>query len=204
MALNSISTRWPSVGGVKIPKGPPKRADIKQKELWPAIKAFARLTAHFEVSGALREIPAATIEQLKTDRFLKYAFYPLIDHDLTATYFFGVPRQELLKILKDPSKLTDEVLYRGLGLYLNNFIGYMPDGAYRKGFIKDALQIQEICRLVDDTLAASNQSREAEEKRIAADKEKVAFSDRLAYFRFCLDVFDQLVEAGQSPEKLRE
>jgi len=173
----------------------------------------------------LPSLPAATVEKLRTDPHFRYIFYRLDNHSVVygSHPFDQAARERLAAALRDPDAATDSDLYIGLAAYLNNFIGYMP-----QGFKRVSLEIQAeffasmpdivagykaVMRDVDNALQemgllekALTLAKESDDERIAASKEPDAepsFQRRAEFMKLCLVVFNRLVERhGYTPERL--
>lgn len=182
----------------------PERTDF----LIQALLDFARYVG-------LESIPASTITSFQENHYLKYCFIGLIDDHQSMyshrSYRKG-PKADLSRkaeklrerwkeCLLDPNKLTDRDLQRGLASYINNFVEFMPGGEFRqiapseRGYVKKKL---DVMRVIDEVLAWNGFRDQAERLGAAARKELAEnpqqYPARIAYFKFCLEIFHHLVE----------
>ena len=166
-----------------------------------AVFKFAKLTG-------LTSIPAQTIERLKTDPYYKYCFSLLNnDYKIYRSSDAAQVQARLKAILLDPELANDRDLFFGVRDHLNNFPGHMPGGLYREQFATLLDQFPEYDRsfqAVDGILGTKREieltlRKEAEQERC---EDEANFTKRAAYLKFCLGIFDALVERGFSPEEL--
>jgi hypothetical protein len=214
-AFNRIRPGAYPLGRWKSPS-PPGRIE----EPLRALVCFARYMG-------LPSIPEKTVEKLRTDPYFRYIFYKL---DQSSVVYGTHPidkdvRERLAAALRDPDAATDSDLYIGLAAYLNNFIGYMP-----QGFKRVSLEIQAeffasmpdivagykaIMRDVDKALQEMGLLEKAfllakgsdDERKLELELEDQpalpSYQKRAEFMQLCLMVFNRLVERhGYTPEKL--
>ncbi len=164
----------------------------------------------------LEKIPSETIKKLNSDPYFIYCFVPLcaitsIDNIYRNPPFIPQNTAEkidrLKSLLKDPNKLTEEDLCLGLTAWMNNFSANMPGGDNRD-FPPNALspRKKDIFEAINHILEQEKTQEEHSLLAAAYHKEKKKQTNRigprLAYLKFCLNVFDQLRQQDFSHQEL--
>ncbi|MFC1568269.1 hypothetical protein ACFL37_01060 [Candidatus Margulisiibacteriota bacterium] len=185
-----------------------------------AIKDFGRY-------NGINFMPRATIDRLRTDRYFRYCFAPLVTehHNLyqaegLASELLSVTRQRLVRLLKDPGSVTDKDIFFGIDKYLNNFVGSMPGGYKRVNYVRypDIYEGKKplfdlIDRILQDqgwAQRAAGLVNEIEQERSGPKQNgtiilepRENYSKRLEHRQLCLEVFLILVnEHGHRPIEL--
>jgi len=186
------------VGQQKEPGRPPVSHEYDNPFL--KVAKFARFMG-------LTSIPAATITKLKTDPYYRYCFYRLKEGSFFTEPYSAPARARLKEILLDPAAADDKDFFWGVRLYLNNFPGHLPGGAYRVqyGDLLDRFPSFRRFFSAVDGLIGEGGHRTALSLLAAANNEKgneTDFSRRAAYLRFCLRAFNELVARGFTPQEL--
>jgi len=169
------------------------------------------LVLNFARFVGLDSIPAATVEKFRSDPDYRYCFYRLKG---AGKSFYTDPcdlpvRERLKTILLDPAAANDRDYYLGVRVYLNNFTGHLPGGAYRVQYgnrLSEFPSFVSFFRAVDSTLGEGG-LRSARFFCERAEQERTDdqnnFAARAAYYRFCLQLFKALVDSKQfTPEQL--
>jgi hypothetical protein len=205
MRLSTAAFNWlPSRALIIAKQSVPGRAPVNHLHDNPVITI-----AKFARFMGLTQIPAGTVEKLKTDPYYKYCFF-ILRNDYSIYGVTNAPQVQarLKELLLSPEAVTDRDLYFGIRDYMNNFPGYMPGGFYRTQYEQYLNEFPEFAgpfKAVNSILGTKEREK-AQELLAAADQERcddeANFSRRLAYLRFCLGCFELLMKRGFSPEEL--
>ena len=152
-------------------------------------------------------IPAATMEKLRTDPYYKYCFYQLRYADTVyepISQNRAIARARLKAILLKPELFNDNDLSLGLREYLNNFPAYFP-GGYKSAYYQapdGPTSNRDVFEAVNKVLGEEGKAT-ALALRQAIQGEFQMGEKHAAYFKFCLGVFDTLVQRYRfAPERL--
>ena len=196
-AFNWLPSKAVFIGRQKEPGRPPVHHQYDNPFL--AVVKFARFVG-------LTEIPAKTIEMLKTDPYYKYCFYKLLKAGSiynTKSELWAADRERLKAILIDPASHNDKDVFFGLRDHMNNFPLYFPGEETRRSYEADPANcsyMYPVFRSIDRALGesglitTSSLSRAAKDERMRGDEE---YGQRAAHLKFCLGVFNALVDSGQ-------
>lgn len=160
----------------------------------------------FACAMGLCELSAKTVRALREHPYYRYVFYGIFRHGDTIsddTFFAEHDRPRLLELLRDPDLLTDQDVYHGLRNYINNFIGYLPGGHYRS---LDNPLVRPVVKAVDRVLQQIGRDEtgvlilrlKMEQERHCHEE----YTDRAAYMKLALRVFDLVVKEGFDPADL--
>ena len=178
-----------------------------------AIKNFARW-------AGLQSLPCETVKKLnQKDDYFIFCFSVLISDPISLIIEGSVTGKEIkqryLTLLKDPKSATAADLFKGLYAFLGNFSGFMPGGCHRFNYQRCPHLYQEkkpIFDLVDLILSENGMRAKAERLHAEVEKEESGiiaaakaavksdrlpveiFDKRIECFKFCLNIFEQLVE----------
>ncbi len=188
---------------------------VRPPQEWRRI--FARAIGTFARWAGLRVLTPETTRRLyhKDDEYI-FCFGALISDPASIMIKDSsagrIRKERYLVLLKYPALANHADLFRGLQDFLGNFTSYMPQGSHRvwqsrnPGFFQDKKQIFD---LIDRIIAERDLKAKEEELRSAAAGEEPMihpyslksgnipvenFEKRIAYFRFCLGLFELLVE----------
>ncbi len=204
-----------------------------RKRLEPNPSAdILRTIVNFARFHRLRTIPARTVERLITDPDFKYAFSMSICYcSIFKTDESGKEQSDKFKkAVRFPSSVTAREIVEGMICYLNNFIGYLPGGSWRQEHFGQALILKpkqkEIIEKVDLLLKEGDMVEKLRVLAEAATREdepipftspeviaepnedmppvlNARYAKRLEYLRFCVGLFDAMIERfGFTPEDL--
>jgi hypothetical protein len=101
------------------------------------LRALVNYTRYMQTQAEERQeltsIPALTVEKLKNDPYFKYVFSRVMYHRdvYKPESWLGKSVREVLdKAISDPASVSEESLYKGIQLYIGNFMHNMPRGLY--------------------------------------------------------------------------
>lgn len=169
--------------------------------------------------------PERTAEKLRTDPYFRYIFYRLDNHSVVygSHPLDQEARERLVAALRDPAAAADSDLYIGLAAYLNNFIGYMPQGFKRvsleiqaeffasmpdivagyKAIMRDVDKALEEMGLLEKAFTLAKESEDERKFELVAQPDLPSYQKRAEFMQLALTVFNRLVERhGYAPEKL--
>jgi hypothetical protein len=173
----------------------------------------------------LPSIPEKTVEKLRTDPHFRYIFFKL---DQSSMVYGRHPmdkevRERLVAALRDPAAATEMDLYLGLAAYLNNFIGYMPQGFKRvyletqpelfadmpdivaayKAVFSDVDEVLKELGMLEKAFILAKESNNERKLEIEDQSARPSYQKQAEFMKLALMVFNRLVEKhGYSPEKL--
>ncbi len=172
---------------------------------------FIRAIVQFARFKGLTIIPQKTVNRLKSDPYFKYCFSDLVSYTdpykRTSFLMADVKErfQRLIELINKPENVTDQDIYFGLSLYMNNFPAFMPGGSARKCFLKAFFEeaepskhLVEIKREIDaiDTIlielglvVKAIQLGEAYSENFTT----MAIAEKAEYMKICIDVFEVLM-----------
>ena len=194
------------MNGVKCNGNPPE--DYREK--------FIRQITTFARWAGLGPLPPATNAKLrqKNDYFI-FCFSTLISDPISLINgsIEGQSKKErYIELLNNPSLESKTDIFRGLQALMGNFTCYMPGGAYREMFKINPNIFQDkktIFDLSDRILSKCGLKDKEAALRSASEKEAPIintstlkngniptefFDKRIEYYKFCLAIFEQLVE----------
>jgi hypothetical protein len=166
-----------------------------------------RTVVNFARFVGLSSFPAKTTEKLKIDPYYKYCFYQL-RYDARAYDLISenaaVTRARLKAILIRPELYNAKDLCLGLREYLNNFPAYFPGGYKSQYYQEDPGQTanRDIFEAVNTILGEKGKAT-ALALHLSMQMEFVPGDKHAAYLKFCLGIFDILVQRYHfAPERL--